>query len=422
MSLRIRRGGAGGTPPPPPPPPPNVFGPTDGPPWVRSHATPQPITVPPTAIEFISEADLISKVAANASNTNFKSLPGANYAWTTTFQETTKSPNIYWLPGAIIDGQNNSASGITGFTSEPGSTGFQMYGGEFKNFWRVFSMNGNCILEDAVIHDCYEKGFNFGGNNNRVSRTVVSACGRYGFNANAASGYATGNVIEFVQAYGNLTRALDPRVDAGCSKLLNQDGLIVRYCWIHDNFGAGLWWDGNNRNVQVLENVCENNLLWGIFYELGFGGTNIYNNAAFGNATGTSDFGTGQILTSGADATASGSTPYIDIYNNWVDGDGTQVQIGVMNHTGHGLAKGTHYHDNDVFDHGTTLRRMAGVCSTNGTVPLTDDNTFENNHYHVLTGQTGAQKFVFGTDQNVGQTFAQWQTAGRDDTGTMVTI
>lgn len=424
MSLRLRRGssGEGGGGPAAP-----EFGPTNGMQWVRDHATPGTITVPGDAIEFVSQADLVTKVAANPSNTNFKSLPGQVYAWTSIFQESVKHPNIYWLPGAIIDGQNNSTSGITGFSTEPGTVGMNMYGGEFRNFWRVFSMNGNCKFEDALVHDCYEKGFNFGGNSNRASRITVHTCGRYNFSMNN-TGYATGNILEFVQSYNGNSRLLDPTIDAGGSKMLNQDGLQVRYCWIHNNNGSGLWWDGNNRNVQVFENVCEDNTSWGIFYELGFGGTSIYRNAAFNNANNSgasSGFGTGQILTSGADATATGSPSFIDIYQNWVDGDGTQVQMGVVNHTGHGLSKGTHYHDNDVWDRGTALGRMTGVVSTNGTVPLTDDNTFVNDHYHVLTGQTGAAKFMFGTDQNLAanrQTFTQWKAAGRDTAGTLVSI
>jgi len=430
VSLRIRRGGGSAGPPPPPPPPATEFGPINGPQWVRDHATPGTITVPGGAIQFTSEADLVTKVAANPSNSNFVSLSGGYYPWTSQYQETTKHPNIYWLPGTVVDGQNNSSSGITGFTSEPGSVGFTMYGGEFKNFWRVFSMNGSCKLEDALIHDCYEKGFNFGGNSNRVSRSIVHSCGRYNFSMFTSSGYATGNVLEYVQSYNGNTRLLDPSIDAGGSKMIAQDGLQVRYCWAHDNYGSGLWWDGNNRNVQVSQNVCENNNRWGIFYELGFGGTNIYRNACFNNANNRAaadGFGTAQLLSSGCDATSTGNFPFIDIYQNWIDGDGTQIQMGIVNHPGHGTSKGTHYHDNDVWDRGTSRGRMTGLSSSAGTIPLdpASDNTWENNHYHVLTGQTGVDKFMWGTDQNVTtnwQTFTQWKAAGRDDTGTLVTI
>ena len=420
MTLRLRRGGTatGGAPSPP------EFGPTNGPQWVRDHAVPGSINVPPGAIQFTSNADLLTKIAANPVGTDFKSVGGTVYPWTQMVQTPLQAPNIYLLPGTIIDGQNESVSGITAFSAEGagGAGSMKIYGGEFRNLYRAFSMLNNCIFEDAEVHNCFEVGFNMGGSNNRATRIYAHTNGRYNFSM-FPSIYQTGNIVEFCHMRNGLTRILDPRIDAGCTKMHHQDGAIYRYNWIEGNNGAGLWWDGVNKNLQIYENVSENNLLWGFFYELGYGGTKLYRNAAFGNANGIPDFGTGQILTSGADGTVEGSPAYIDIYHNWIDGNGTQVQMGVVNHSGHGLSKATHYHDNDVWDHGTTLGRMTGVVSTNGTVPLTDDNTFVNNHYHTLSGQTGAAKFMFGTDQDLAgnrQTFTQWKAAGRDTTGTLV--
>lgn len=425
MSMRMRRGSTGGTPPGPPP---ATYGPVEGPQWVRDNAAPQTITVPPGAIEFTSRADLVTKIAANPAGTDFKSLASTVYTWSQPLQESVKAPRLYFLPGAIVDGFNNSVSGIVAFSSEPGAAGIHIRGGEFRNFNRVFSMNGNSVFEDATAYNCFDKVFNFGGSNNRATRVYAHSGGRYNISMFSPS-YGIDNVLEHCHIANGNTRGLDPTVDAGGTKFLIQDGLICRYNWVENNNGSGLWWDGNNRNLQIYDNVCEDNDRWGIFYELGFGGTVIHHNALFDNANNTqasSGFGTAQLLSSGSDATTGGGdTSIIDIYNNWIDGDGTQVQMGVMNHSGHGLAKGTHYRDNDVWDRGTVTGRMAGVVSTNGPIPLTDDNTFEDNHYHVLSGQLSAAKFRFGDSQNdatQAQTFTQWKAAGRDDTGTMVAI
>ncbi len=62
--------------------------------------------------------------------------------------------------------------------------------------------------------------------------------------------------------------------------------MIVRGNEVHDNYGAGLWWDGFNRNARVYNNVVYDNRNWGIFWELSYGGTKIHDNTLTDNGVG----------------------------------------------------------------------------------------------------------------------------------------
>ncbi len=85
---------------------------------------------------------------------------------------------------------------------------------------------------------------------------------------------------------GSVTIQLGVGDDAGGTKFVSSDGMIVRGNEVHDNYGAGLWWDGFNQNARIYDNVIYDNLNWGIFWELSYGGTKIHDNTLTGNGVG----------------------------------------------------------------------------------------------------------------------------------------
>ena len=95
--------------------------------------------------------------------------------------------------------------------------------------------------------------------------------------------------------------------------------MIVRGNEVHDNYGAGLWWDGFNTNAQVYDNVIYDNRNWGIFWELSYGGTKIHHNTLTDNGVGDGTanlFSNVQLLVSCSDGSVGG----IEIYENTIDG------------------------------------------------------------------------------------------------------
>src|SRR5262245_30448930 len=404
MSMRIRRGGgpAGGGPPPS-----QTYGPTNGVQSVRDGTAPQAVTDPGGGVTFTTWADLNTKIGLNPLGTKFVHAQGGvindvNFQLNT----TSKEPKIYFLGVAgstatVLDGQNESALGITAVNA---GNRTEIYGGEWKNLWRGVSMDGTaCVLQDAIIHNCYQQAFNFGtGNNTRATRVYAHTNGNYNLQSSAPN---SGCVLEYCHVRNGNTRNL-PNVasDAGAMKVsTGAHDFTLKFCWFETNNGPGIWFDGSNYNISIFENVSESNVATGIFYELGLGGTTIHHNYIANNAGGFNDFGTANLLLSGANGQGGGSDAQIECNNNLSDGDGTQVQMGIVNHAGHGLSTGAYFHDNDVFDRGATFSRSIGLASTAGTTPLqpSANNVFQSNRYHVKAGQTGAAGFVWGVNQSI---------------------
>jgi len=417
MSLRLRRGGGlaggGGAG--------QVYGPTNGAQSVRDGTAPQAVTDPGGGVTFTTWADLSGKIAANPSGTKFVHAQGGTIT-DVNFQLNTgtKAPKIYFLglagsTATILNGLNYSATGITALSCGDQT---EVYGGEWENLWRAVAMEGaSCVLQDAVIHNVYEKGFNWGlGANSRATRVYSHTNGKYNC---TATGPSSGHIMEYCHIRNGNTLNYALGVDSGAMKFggSGHHDFTIRNNWVEGNNGPGIWPDGAHYNFSIYENVVENNVLAGIFYELGYGGTTIHHNACLNNANNINDVGYAQLMTSGADATAGGSDNQIELFNNLIDGNGTQVQMEVVNHSGHGLSKGTYYHDNDVTDRGATFARSVGLFTSNGTIPLqpSSNNLFANNRYHVTAGQTGAAGFFWGTSITADvKTFTQWQAVPQD--------
>ncbi|CAN5895367.1 hypothetical protein BH23ACT10_BH23ACT10_06960 [soil metagenome] len=97
-------------------------------------------------------------------------------------------------------------------------------------------------------------------------------------------------------------------------------GSVVENVWSHDNRGAGMWWDGFNRNAVVRSNLVEDNTEEGIMYELGYGGTEIYWNIVRDNGANADDeYSSKGIYLSNAEGT--------EVFENAVEGSNMAIHI-----------------------------------------------------------------------------------------------
>ena len=155
--------------------------------------------------------------------------------------------------------------------------------------WCPLILPDNGIVKGTEFKDNFNAGLAIQGDGARVSRVNTHHNGRYGLVVTmpcvGCPGPA-GVVIEDSEIAFNNTRKLSVFDDAGGTKFVGSNGMIVRHNEVHDNYGMGLWWDGSNKNARVYGNRIYDNRNAGILYEISFGGTKIHHNKLIDNGTG----------------------------------------------------------------------------------------------------------------------------------------
>jgi hypothetical protein len=338
-------------------------------------------------------ADIQALIDANPPRTTFCFANGV-YRLSGTISTGEKFPTLDLRAGAVIDGQNGGFIGIDGPDAPSNQSGTVILGGVFQHFGNASGpsfatpviVRRNGVVDGTEFRDNFHTGLGIQGTNARVSHANIHHNGRYGLGATPSCVGCPGpkNVIieDSVIAFNN-TRQLPTNGDAGGTKFVRTDGMIVRRTAVHDNYGSGLWWDIGNRNAQVYENRIYNNRNWGIFWEISYGGTKIHHNTLTNNgiAPGSNNwFNKVQILVSDSDGYSGG----IEIFENTVDG--TAHPIGLINHRTsleHGT-RGVYVHHNVMTLRDSSTR--VGAVAFNGMIELFSpaaNNRFEHNTYRV---------------------------------------
>jgi parallel beta-helix repeat protein len=246
----------------------------------------------------------------------------------------------------------------------------------------------------------------------RVIGNYVHHNGQEGMGGNPDSALVENNEV----AFNNPQKLYSMGDEAGGIKLALGSGNVVRGNFVHDNWGAGIWFDIDMTGSLVENNRVENNADAGIFYEISFNAV-IRNNTVTGNGFGNAKwlYGAGIFVS---------SSKNVEVYGNTVKGNARGITA-VMQSRGtgfYGLRElvNLYVHDNAV----TMLDPnpcISGACNQSGLAQDVGDrsyftskgNRFARNSYTL--GSSTGNWFTWNDDD---LTAAQWRAAGQDADGT----
>lgn len=204
-------------------------------------------------------------------------------------------------------------------------------------------------------------------------------------------------------AYNN-TAHFDATWEAGGTKFVQTDRLIVRENVVHHNGGPGLWTDIDNINTTYEQNTVLDNERMGIFHEISYAAI-IRNNIVRRNGWGFQEWiwGAGILVA---------ASPNVEVYGNTVEDNADGIGA-VQQQRGSG-AHGP-YELSNLWVHDNTVRMSQGF---NGLVQDIGDrsyfssrnNRFDRNRYWVPGGNVFAWM-----DAEVPE--VQWKSFGQDLTG-----
>jgi parallel beta-helix repeat protein len=301
--------------------------------------------------------------------------------------------------GCIVDGAN--AVG-TGFQTAWAASADQLISGfVVQRFTQTcMRIRARGRAEDNDIHDC-DTGMVVDG---AIVRNYIHHNRRYGI----SGGPATGILIEGNEIAFNNTAHYDPNNNAGASKFIgSKTGTTItwRSNKVHDNYGKGIWQDGNVINTLVEGNEVYNNTGIGIFHELSWTAV-IRNNIVYNN-----DLSNKNVVRScwyGAQI-ALNNSQNVDIYGNTVTAEYVNG-ICLANTTRSDTAPyptalaNVRVYNNTIKMRGSVRSGFVGDRTPSGV-------GYSGNTYYVnnLTG-------VFW--QSMGdKTKIQWQSSGQDTAG-----
>lgn len=202
---------------------------------------------------------------------------------------------LYIRPnGGILDGKTVEVSVRPYFVHAYGVDGYTLRNLTFTHSNSTalgqagaLRLIGSDIAIDSIkVMDCDGAGITIRGNNNVVKDSLFTRCGQFGVTGSGRNVKWTNNEISY-----NNTRGFDHYWGAGGMKFMAASPL-GGVKGLHDsefvgnrvifNKGDGIWFDADNKNNLIKNNLSAYNEGSGIHYEISFGGR-IVNNFIFGN-------------------------------------------------------------------------------------------------------------------------------------------
>jgi parallel beta-helix repeat protein len=269
------------------------------------------------------------------------------------------------------------------------------------------------LVENNEVRYVHGSGIRFGARA-KIIRNNVHHNGKYGMNGSGESPLIEGNEIAYNNTAAYRTKKGGGCWDAGGTKFVRSNHLVVRGNYSHNNYCDGFWSDIDNINTTYEDNRIENNYRHGIFLEIGYAAV-VRNNRIKGNMA------AGIYLNSTSDQ---------DIYGNTVEDNGIGTPdnglpipdgmrggiLMIQQNRGSGqygerLSKNNRVHEN-------TIRMTAGITGPtqkqgNATV-FTQNNVFTRNHYFV-SDPAGA----WWSGPGGAKTWEQWLGSGQDKEATV---
>jgi hypothetical protein len=239
------------------------------------------------------------------------------------------------------------------------------------------------------------------GASGQVVGNVVHHNGQIGVIGAGADVLVENNEISY-----NNTAHFDPSWEAGGTKFVLTDRLVVRGNLVHHNGGPGLWTDMDNINTVYENNTSEDNQRMGIFHEISYAAI-IRNNIVRRNGFGHPEWAWGAGILVAA-------SPDVEIYGNTVE-DNADGIAAAQQSRGSG-AHGPHQIAN-LWVHDNTIRMTSGstglVQDVGDTSYFTSrNNRFERNRYQLGPGAT------FFAWMNADRSESAWKSYGQDVSGT----
>lgn len=202
--------------------------------------------------------------------------------------------------------------------------------------------------------------------------------------------------------------------EAGGSKFVQTDGLLVYGNYVHHNAGPGLWTDIDNIRTRYEKNIVIANQGTGIFHEISYQATIRENVVKFNNPQPTLLFEGAQILISSSrDVTVANNEVVVAATGG--NGIGIVQQGRGSGEYGEYFASGNRIHDNMIVFLGDA-GQMGGAAGSDMEARFWDegDNRFERNTYYlpdISYAGWGWENALLGWDD--------WQSHGQDMDGTV---
>ncbi|MFQ5554424.1 MAG: right-handed parallel beta-helix repeat-containing protein, partial [Acidimicrobiia bacterium] len=216
---------------------------------------------------------------------------------------------------------------------------------------------------------------------------------------------ATGAVVADNEIANNNYLDAHMHIGSGGAEFTNTTNLVVRGNHVHDNHGHGLWAVADNVDVLYEGNVVENNYRAGIFHAQSYAAI-IRNNTLRNNGTVP-----GSVTSPRKDAGILIAGPDVEVYGNTVVDNFNAIsffneapRIGSLGPTN---VRNGNVHDNLIIDSG-----LSGATGGGDAAVLTT-TSFASNTYQY-TDTTGQWWYWDGH-----LTWADWQAAGNDTTGSL---
>jgi len=135
----------------------------------------------------------------------------------------------------------------------------------------------NWVVQNNIVQLNHGGGIQLGHNMHVLNNYVVNN-GQIGI-----SGIGDNIIVEWNDIGRNNYAGYNPGWEAGGTKFVLTDNLMVRHNYVYDNNGPGLWTDIDNINTTYDSNLVMNNVGMGIFHEISYAVT-ISNNVAMFNS------------------------------------------------------------------------------------------------------------------------------------------
>jgi parallel beta-helix repeat protein len=267
-------------------------------------------------------------------------------------------------------------------------------------------------FDGVTIEQNHFTGLRGGQRNLKFLRSKLLANGQMGI-----GGWGqTDMLLEDCEIGWNNTARYDDGWESGGTKFAGTNRVTVRNCYVHHNYGPGLWNDIDNFNTVFEGNTIEDNGAYGIQHEISF-------NAIFRNNVIRRNGGGAGYDRCGGQAACAGiaiqNSRDVEVYGNTLTDNWGGIVLLEQNRGSSDYGHGE-WHTRNVWVHDNIVTQSrsgsnaAGLSNqASGTEAFDGNNRFDRNTY-TLKG-TGTY-FLWEAGR---RTDSQWRSDGMDVSGTI---